>query len=429
MKIVVADSQQMHSYQLATALSMHGMLAAYCTTVYYRPRTLTSLVAKFLPSFWKKKATGRRCSEFSDSKVRQFNEAGGLVVLFCYNIKPFKRFYPAMRRRVEDRFAKKVAKLAEQIGADAVVGYDGMSASLFEEVVKRSPETVCVCDMAAVNALYLKTVFERDIELKPEFQDSLFGWVRIWDPVDIDRTKRELAASDSFLCGSSFVARSLAFSGISRERTRIVNYGVDTSAFPYRERKVKNASEPLVFAYLGQVSEHKGVSWLFEAFEGLDTERARLVCIGDIRISESLTSALPSNIELRGMVQHDAVSELLLSADVMLFPSLGDGFPLSVMEGFASGLPVVCSDNTGAADCVVEGENGFVVPTQNAAALREKIDWFLEHREEIPRMAARSRDLVMQHTWDSYYENVARELEDLILAAQGSDERRPSCDN
>ena len=118
------------------------------------------------------------------------------------------------------------------------------------------------------------------------------------------------------------------------------------------------------------------------------------------------------------MVQHDEVSELLLSADVMLFPSLGDGFSLSIMEGFASGLPVVCSDNTGAADCVVEGENGFVVPSQDAAALRDKINWFLDNRSKIPGMAEAARKCALNTTWDDYYTNAAIAITELVEKAR-----------
>lgn len=423
MKVIVAHPQQQHSYRLATALKKKGELGAYATTVYMKPGNLTDLVSKILPPFWKKKATGRHCDELEDSEVLQFDEARGLAVLFCRNIPLVRSRYDSVRRTTEDAFAEKVARLAEREGADAVVGYDGCSAALFERVGELSPETVRIADMSAANALYLQSVYERDVALRPEYSASLRGWNRIWDPVDVARTKRELASTDAFLCGSSFVVNSLAYSGVSGDICEVCHYGVDTRAFPYRERLPKGEDESLTFVYLGQVSEHKGIAWLFEAFSGIEPMRARLVCIGAVNLPDSITSKLPSNIELRGMVQHDEVSELLLSADAMLFPSLGDGFPLSIMEGFASGLPVVCTENTGAADCVAEGENGFVVPVQDADALRDRIEWFLANRAEIPRMAKAARDGVASYTWDAYYENAANAVEKLVEKVRSERER------
>ena len=414
MKVIVAHPQQQHSYRLATALKKKDELGAYATTVYMKPGNLTSIVAKMLPPFWRKKATGRRCPDLLDSDVIQFGEARGLAVLFCHNIPFAHSYYDAMRRSTEDAFAKKVAKLAACAEADAVIGYDGCSAELFERVGELSPQTVRIADMSAANALYLRSVYERDVKLKPEYAESLRGWSRIWNPVDVARTKRELAATDAFLCGSEFVASSISYSGIDRALCEVCHYGVDTISFPYCERGVKSDDESLTFVYLGQVSEHKGDAWLFEAFSGIEPMRARLVCIGAVTLPNSITSPLPAHIVLRGMAQHDEVSELLLSADVMLFSSLGDGFSLSIMEGFASGLPVVCTENTGAADCIVEGENGFVVPVQDADALRDRIEWFLANRNEIPRMARRAREKVMDYTWDTYYENAAMAVERLI---------------
>lgn len=414
MIIIVAHPQRQHSYRLAEALNSAHMLGAYCTTVYYRPHTLTAIVARLLPPFWRKKATSRHSDCLSNELVIQYSEFGGLAFLFTHNLSFAKRWCSQVERIVDDRFARKVAKLVAKTGADAVVGYDGHSAVLFEEVRRLSPSTVCIADMSAGNALYLRSVYEKDIQLKPDFSDSLHGWRRVWDPIDVDRTKRELEATDAFLCGSTFVERSLGYSGIPQDKCRVCHYGVDVSAFSYAPRQARSENEPLTFIYLGQVAEHKGISYLLEAFRDIEASRARLICVGTIYIPDSIVASLSSNIELKGMVQHDEVSELLLSADVMIFPSLGDGFALSIMEGFASGLPVVCTDNTGAADCVVEGENGFIVPTQDAAALRSKIDWFLNNRNKIPGMAEAARKCALDLTWDDYYANAVIAITELV---------------
>lgn len=418
MKVIVAHPAQQHSYRLAEGLKRAGMLEGYITTVYMKPRSLTRLVAGLLPPFWKKKALGRRCDALSDDDVIQFCEIGGLGVLFCHNIPLARRWYWQIKRVVEDRFARKVAKYAAEKNADAVICYDGCSTVLFEHLKECSPNTVRIIDMSAANALYLRHIYEKDREEKPEYSESLMGWRRIWDPIDVDRTERELSASDAFLCGSEFVKRSLGFSGISSERCAVCHYGVDTSAFPYRKRPRKNENDPLLFIYLGIVSEHKGISYLLDAFSKIDSSRAKLFLVGANRLSESVVSSCAENVSFLGMVQHDEVSKILLTADVMLFPSLGDGFSLSIMEAFSSGLPVVCTENTGAADCVVEGENGFVVPVQDADELRNAIEWFLDNRDEIPRMAERSRELVLNCTWDSYYENVAKAVKGLVEGAR-----------
>lgn len=413
-KVIVAHPAQQHSYRLATSLSRAGVLAGYVTTVYMKPKSLTRLAAGVLPSRWKKKALGRHCDDLDDHQVVQYCELGGLVVLFFHNIPFFKKWYWQVKRLVEDRFGKKVARYAKRIGADAVICYDGCSDVLFGEIKRISPETICIADMSAANALYLRSIFERDVRLNPEFSDSLKSWRRIWDPVDVERTKREIANADYFLCGSEFVKRSLAWSGVKEARCEVVHYGVDVEVFPYRSRVAKREGEPLVFVYLGHVSEHKGIAYLLEAFESISSDCGKLVLIGAINIPDSVLVQCGPNVEFTGPIPHDEVSEILLDADVMLFPSLGDGFPLSIMEGFASGLPVVCTENTGAADCVTEGENGFVIPVQDSAMLREKINWFLANRTELPYMASKAHELVQELTWDDYYANAAKAVVRLV---------------
>lgn len=419
MKVIVAHPQQQHSYRLATALKRSGDLAAYCTTVYHRPGSLTALLAHFLPSAWKRKAVSRSCDELNDDEVYQFCEFYGLIVLFCLNIPRFRKFYDRVRRETEDRFARKVARLARDMHADAVVGYDGVSAHLFEEVKRLSPATVCIADMSAANALYLKDVYERDVLKQPAYSDSLKRWNRIWDPIDIERTKLELSFVDRFLCGSRFVQNSLVYSGISQDRCCICPYGVDTEQFPYRLRTVKDAEAPLSFVYLGQVSEHKGIAYLIDAFTRIRPEEASLLCVGEIGISERIVSSLPANIVLAGRMPHEEISSVLLESDVMLFPSLGDGFPLSLMEGMASGLPCVCTENTGTADCIRDGLNGFIIPVQDSGAMFDKIKWFILHRDQIPAMAAEARNTVLNHTWSTYYECASKLIEMMVEAENG----------
>lgn len=414
MKIIVAHPQQQHSYRLAVALKKSGMLAAYCTTVYYRQGSLTSYVARFLPEKWKKKATSRHCDELSDNEVYQYNELEGLFVLLCHNIPIFRKYYDRIRRYTEDRFARKVANLACRLGVDAVIGYDGVSAHLFEEVKRLSPSTVCITDMSAANALYLKHVYELDLQLHPEYEASLKLWNRIWDPIDIARTKNELTYSDRFLCASFFVQRSLTYSGIAVDKCQICPYGVDFSTFPYIPRKAKKAEDPIIFVYVGQVAEHKGISCLIESFKEIDPERACLICVGDVRLPRQILNELPASITMTGSISHDEVSSVLLSADVMLFASLGDGFSLSIMEALSSGLPVVCSENTGSADCIVDGYNGFVVPVFSNQSMIAKINWFIEHRDDIPIMAENARESVQHFTWDDYYRNAALAVHRLI---------------
>lgn len=55
-----------------------------------------------------------------------------------------------------------------------------------------------------------------------------------------------------------------------------------------------------------------------------------------------------------------------------MFPSLSDGFGFAAAEGMAAGCPVIASENSGIADLIENGINGFVIPTHSTVALYEK---------------------------------------------------------
>jgi len=59
------------------------------------------------------------------------------------------------------------------------------------------------------------------------------------------------------------------------------------------------------------------------------------------------------------------------TSDLMLFPSVEDGFALVVAEALACGLPVITTPNTGASDLIRPGENGEIVPICDPKALAE----------------------------------------------------------
>jgi glycosyltransferase involved in cell wall biosynthesis len=87
-----------------------------------------------------------------------------------------------------------------------------------------------------------------------------------------------------------------------------------------------------------------------------------------------------------------------------------------LLEAMASGLPVVASDLSGAADCVTQGVEGFVTPARDVDRIAEAILWCYQHREETRAMgrAARAR-IENQFTLSHYnqrmiaiYRSVAR---------------------
>lgn len=97
------------------------------------------------------------------------------------------------------------------------------------------------------------------------------------------------------------------------------------------------------------------------------------------------------NVTFAGRVEPGAMSALYDAADVYLNASRVDAMPLSILDAFAAGLPVVTSDAGGIPDLVRDGVTGIVVPRDDDAALARGAIALLRDAESAYRMAARAR--------------------------------------
>ena len=74
-----------------------------------------------------------------------------------------------------------------------------------------------------------------------------------------------------------------------------------------------------------------------------------------------------------------------------------------LLQAMACGLPVIATTNTGALDVVREGVDGFIVPIRSVEAIKEKILWCYEHREEAREMGLAGHQRVsVGFSWDDY---------------------------
>ena len=418
MKILVAHPAQQHSYRLAAALKKKRMLWRYVTTVYYKKKSFTAFIAFFLNDHFRSKALSRRCKDLSDQDVIQYCEAEGLLKLLALNTPFFYRYYREIKYNTADRFARKTARYAIRSNVDAVITYDDTSPLLFEIIEKKSPDTLRIMDMSAANILYMRHIYEKDIKIAPAFENRLRNERKIcWDPKTIERTKRELRTTQYFIVPSEFVGRSLEFSGIRPDQIYYCPYGVDISEFSQKKYQ-KNFKDrrTLEFIYVGGVKELKGIYYLLEAFSKIPKDKAFLTVVGNYDPSDVDIAPYTEFVKFTGMVLHSDIPKLLQKADVFVLPSLGEGFTLAAMEAASCGLPLILSENTGVNDLITDGVQGFTIPIQSVDALVEKIQFFIDHPEQICLMGANARKMAEQHTWDRYNAAVTETIEKIIAA-------------
>jgi glycosyltransferase involved in cell wall biosynthesis len=112
-------------------------------------------------------------------------------------------------------------------------------------------------------------------------------------------------------------------------------------------------------------------------------------------------------VNLLGALSHAKLADVYRTASVFVLASVEEGMALSVLEALASGVPVIVTENTGAADIVTHGREGLVVPARDPAALADALLQLYEDEPRRRAMAAAAADAAKTWTWDAYGDRAA----------------------
>lgn len=86
--------------------------------------------------------------------------------------------------------------------------------------------------------------------------------------------------------------------------------------------------------------------------------------------------------------------EFLGNADIFVFPPRApEGHPWVIVEAMAAGLPVVSTDRGAIAECILDGQNGFIVPVNNPGQIAIKLKQLISDNALRERMGKESRKL------------------------------------
>jgi glycosyltransferase involved in cell wall biosynthesis len=203
--------------------------------------------------------------------------------------------------------------------------------------------------------------------------------------------KAFMRTSDAWLVYGSRQARDVVELGADPDRVVVAPITALVPEVPARERRPADGTTRYLF--VGRLIERKGLDVLLEAFEGVDGGELRIAGDGPLREMVEATAARDPRIRLTGHVAGDELARAYRHADVLVVPSLYEPWGLVVHEGLAYGLPVIATDQVGAADDLIEPKaNGYVVAAGSAEELRAAMgavaSWTPRRYEQAARRAA-----------------------------------------
>jgi glycosyltransferase involved in cell wall biosynthesis len=153
--------------------------------------------------------------------------------------------------------------------------------------------------------------------------------------------------------------------------------------------------------FVGQLIERKGIFILLEAIEKLlETHQSfHLSIIGSGILKDDIQQVIKAKnlqnvVEIWGVIDSQNVHKYIAQADLLILPSVFDGWGIVVNEALQSGIPVLVSDQCGAKELINHGKNGFIFKANNLNELKEKLTYFIElsslkkfeMRQEVQKM-------------------------------------------
>jgi len=130
----------------------------------------------------------------------------------------------------------------------------------------------------------------------------------------------------------------------------------------------------------------KGIRDLVDAFGMLAARRGdlELCCAGTLVAQEVVRASFPDElrgrVSVRPHVSHYELLEIYRRSDIFVFPTVSEGFSGALLEGMATGLPIVTTPAGAAEDILEDGASALIVPRRNAGRIAESVERLLNDR-------------------------------------------------
>jgi starch synthase len=222
--------------------------------------------------------------------------------------------------------------------------------------------------------------------------------------------------SDYILCPSSFVRRSLEWSGIPGEKIIVNPFGMPPIPSAVTKDISKGGTDTFRILFVGQINIRKGLRYLVEAFKLISHPRKELIFVGPKTHCTGLeNTVIPDNVYFPGVLKGESLDEQYLAATVFVLPSVEEGMALVLGEAMASGLPIVATTHTGAEDIMTHGKEGFIVNPCDSRALADALQTIID--TPALRLQMRANSLAAASTistWEESTSNLVSKFKTLL---------------
>jgi glycosyltransferase involved in cell wall biosynthesis len=172
--------------------------------------------------------------------------------------------------------------------------------------------------------------------------------------------------------------------------------------------------------YVGSLGQRKGLSYALDAVQALG-EQVSLTLIGRVTAPECrpLVAALERHRWIETLPHHQ-ILEQMRQHDVLVLPSLFEGYALVISEALSQGLPVLTTANSGATQAIRDGVEGFIVPIRSSQAIAERLQQLGSNRDLLAAMRLACLRRAAELSWAGYEQALRAVVNQALFPIQHS---------
>ncbi len=198
--------------------------------------------------------------------------------------------------------------------------------------------------------------------------------------------------------------------------------GVDTTKFSPQLRedkffehkyKLKNIDNKIKLIFLGRLTVDKGWNFTIKAFykfaDKINLENIAVIVAGDGPMKEEILNKLAKiipNLHLLGRVSPENIPALLANCDIHITTSEKETKGLTILEAFASGIPVIAPCKGGVIDSIQDNWNGFLFIAGDEQDFLKKVEILINNSTLREKMGTNAREYVIKYNWDNAVQNL-----------------------
>jgi glycosyltransferase involved in cell wall biosynthesis len=246
--------------------------------------------------------------------------------------------------------------------------------------------------------MLLKGEFERH----PEWRSTLTGFKDSREK--LDRKDAELARASKVIVASTFTAGTLKDYPGQPVPHAVVPYGFPAvSSEPERlARGAANRDRRLRLLFVGSLSQRKGIADLFAAVNHLGKAVSLTVIGGKVTDTCPALDRELARHRWIPSLPHDRILAEMRAHDVLVFPSLFEGFGLVISEAMSQGTPVITTERTAGPDFITHAKNGWLIKAGSTESLVQQLEMLITDPESVRAAGVEARLTAAARPWSAY---------------------------